>query len=150
MADLAEHFRKAERLEMLAAELYRLIASGMSETSNAHTVLLKLAQEEDEHAMRVRMLQSRFEGRMQATIAFDTSALDRLIDEGETLKRLLTAEGGITREEARRFMIEQERNFEVAHAHVLVPDEPELATFFAELAFQDQMHLKILEQLDLS
>ena len=149
MADIGDYFRKAERIEVLAAELYRLLARGMPRSSNAREVLLKLAQEEDEHAMRVRMLQGRYQVQ-GAAVAYDTSAFDKLIEEGETLKRLLSAEpAGITREEARRFMIEQERHFGVAHAHVLVSDVPELAGFFADLAWQDQTHIKVLEQIDL-
>ncbi|MGC4122658.1 MAG: hypothetical protein QM765_50425 [Myxococcales bacterium] len=149
MDEIRRLLAKAERVESLSAQIYRLLASVFSEGAIAWNIYQRLAKEEDEHAQRIRLLADRIEARPYLPeLRVDPAGLDALIAEAESLLRTLQEDGAaLSAEDGRRFVVALERNFGAVHAHALVAGDPELETFFAELAFQDQMHLDVLERL---
>jgi len=151
VADALKQLDKAAQIETLAGELYRLMAARLPAGSSAQVVLSRLADEEEEHARRIAMLRDAFLRQPDAFCAerFNLPGADELIEDGLTLQRLLSDPGStFSPNEARRFMIEQERRFGVAHAQALSADaSPMIARFFASLAKQDEVHVRVLEQL---
>jgi rubrerythrin len=146
MADRARYLQKAEQVELLSAALYRRMARLVPAGSNARQVLLKLAAEEDEHALRVRMLEIRLAGRGSVE-EYDTSAFDRILEDGVALEALLAEGGALTAAEAMRFVVEQEQHFAGAHAQRLASGDPEVAALFAEMAERDEVHAALLRKL---
>lgn len=141
----------AEQVERTAARLYRLLTETFPPGSEANKVFSTLASEEDQHAARINMLRSRYSRRPGDFEGFelDVEQMSRLLGEGETLITLFSGEGfSVSVDEARRFMIELERNFAGAHAQVMtLSSNPELKSFFETLARQDRMHAQVLEDL---
>lgn len=152
MADVYEQFRAAERLETLAGVLYRLIAARLPAGSKAAAVFTQLAAEEDQHALRIRMLRQQYQARPKAfqEPLLDLAEVNRLITEAEALQLCFANSETCSLEDARRFMVEQEKRFAVAHAQVLAAtQDAAAAAFFRELARMDQMHARQLESIDL-
>ncbi len=140
---------KAERVEKLSAQIYRRLGAGLPAGSSARQTFERLAAEEEEHAARVRELKARVEARpWNPELRLDLAAADALLAEAEMLLYLVERETTIVSlEDAARFMIESERRLAGAHAHQLVAGDPELESFFADLASRDQVHLEVLRRL---
>ncbi|HEY3447898.1 MAG TPA: ferritin family protein [Myxococcales bacterium] len=141
---------KAERVEALSATLYRRLAEGLASGSGARVTFARLAAEEEEHAARIRLLKTRIEARpWNPELTLDLAGAEAMVADAEALLGLVEAEGPpASVEGAARLMIESERRLSAVHAHELVAGDPELESFFAELAMQDQVHLEILRRLD--
>lgn len=138
--------QKAERLELLAAELYRALAERYG--GEARALFLRLAQEEGQHASRIRLLAARYrhDSRLVATMSAETHELDALIaDADRALEAVRLGEWDGDQEAALGRAAELEARFCKAHAQSLTRDaHPELVTFFERLAAQDEAHRKLL------
>ena len=150
MADLQTLLAKAEQVETLSGAIYRRLAAGFPEGARAWRIYQQLAQEEDEHAKRIRILEANLRSRpVPQQLTVDLPAVEQLVADAAALLRMLDELGPhLSVEESRRFMVAMERRFGAVHAHALVAGDPELEAFFGELAFQDQTHLELLERLD--
>lgn len=137
---------KAEQIEALAERLYRVLAERFD--GEANLLFRRLADEEAQHAARIRLLAARYrhDRRLVASMDFDLGLLDRLFVEAEGA--LATVVGGAWDGDpaaARRAAVELEQRFCLVHAQVLSSaGHPELRAFFAQLAVQDRAHQELL------
>lgn len=146
MASTYQLLGKAERLELLAEQLYLALEGRFGGETKA--LFHRLAGEEAQHAARVRLLAARYrqDKRLVASLAADTRTLDALILEAEAAVAAAVAgawdgDAGAAIEAAAGL----ERRFCTAHAQVLSEGgHPELRAFFDLLATQDKAHLELL------
>lgn len=146
MATTYQLLEKAERLELLAEQLYLALAGRFG--GEAKALFLRLAAEEAQHATRVRLLAARYrqDPRLLGALSSDTAPLDRLLVEAE--EALAGARAGSWDGDpaaALHGAAELERRFCSAHAQSLSREaHPDLRAFFEQLAAQDQAHLDLL------
>lgn len=147
MADNHQLLEKAERLELLAQQIYEALAQRYG--GETREIFQKLAAEESQHASRIRLLSARYrqDRRLVASLAVDTPLLDRLlIEAGEAL---VAVQAGAWDGDARAAMAsaaELETRFCQAHAQSLAQGAlPELRAFFEQLAAQDKAHAALLK-----
>lgn len=150
MASTYHLLEKAERIELLAEQLYRALAGRFA--GDAKALFLRLAEEEAQHAARIRLLTARYrqDKRLVTTLATDTTQLDLLIGEAE---QALAAVGAGTWDGdpagALRSAAALEERFCQVHAQALSQDaHPELRAFFEQLAVQDRAHADLLGSQD--
>lgn len=140
-------FRCAERIEVVAAEIYAALAARFAADPEARALFARLEQEELQHAARVRLLASRYRSDRTLIAGFDgAAALDGCLREAEQALRDARdgAWGGDLRAVKRR-VAELEERLGTAHAHVVARDgHPGLRAFFEQLALQDDGHLDLL------
>jgi hypothetical protein len=146
MASITQLLDKAERLELLAAELYQALAGRFGGEGRA--LLTRLAQEELQHASRVRLLGTRLrhDRRLASAVAADPAVLDAMIAEARAAVHEILAGGWDgDLEAALRRSGELELRFGAAHAQSLATDaHPDLRAFFEQLAAQDEAHARLL------
>jgi rubrerythrin len=146
MASTYQLLQKAEKLELLAAELYRALAERYA--GEARALFLRLAQEEGQHATRIRLLAARYrhDTRLVATMSTESHELDALLEEAaQLLEAVRRGEWDGDQEAALARAAELETRFCLAHAHCLTRDaHPELLSFFQQLAAQDEAHRQLL------
>lgn len=138
---------KAERVERAAARAYRAGAGALGESPHA-ALLTRLAEEEDQHAARVRLLAARYrhDARLFQNVDFKLVALDAEIDAWGRV--LLEIEAGRWKDDppgllARLAALEEQSA--QSHAHVLASAaDPAVAEFFQKLAEQDRAHRQLL------
>ena len=150
MAVGLKQLEMAQSVELVAAELYRLLAAKFVSGGPIATTFENLAKEEDQHALRIQMLRSQVSRRpMDFRQDLDLSNIEALLEEAHMLRELFAQDAfRPTTAEAKRFMIELENRFYEAHAQVIVTMENEdLRGFFRSLAEQDRAHAKLLQQL---
>jgi rubrerythrin len=147
MGSTYQLLEKAERLELLAQELYLALAGRFG--GEARELFKRLAAEEAQHAARVRLLAARYrqDKKLVASLAADTTLMDRLLVEAE--EALASATAGAwdgDPQAALRGAAELERRFCQAHAQALSQDaHPDLRAFFEQLAAQDKAHEALLK-----
>jgi rubrerythrin len=143
-------FQLAERIELLARDLYAELASHPGTGPSVRQLLLRLADEEEHHAQRIRLV-ARTQRRAQWTdeklplIAGDLQAVAReqeaLLRRART-QRLPSDFPGIFDE-----LVAMEVRFSFVHAEELTEAaEPEVGRFFAALARQDGWHRQLLQK----
>jgi len=146
MASTYQLLQKAEKLELLAAELYHALAVRYG--GEARDLFLRLAQEEGQHASRIRLLAARYrhDTRLVATMSAETHEIDALLTEAsESLEAVRRGEWDGDQGGALDRAAELEARFCKAHAQSLTRDaHPELLAFFEQLAAQDEAHRKLL------
>jgi rubrerythrin len=137
---------KAERLELLAEQLYQALARRFG--GEAKGLFQRLAAEEAQHAARVRLLTARYrqDKRLVAALAADTTLLDRLLLEaGEAVAAVNAGAWDGDPHAALRAAAELEHRFCQAHAQALSAEaHPDLRAFFEQLAAQDKAHQDLL------
>ncbi len=148
MPSTYEIFEKAEQLELLSAEIYRLLAERFREQPAASGAFAKLMEEELQHRTRIRLLRARYrhDARLFENADLTSANLDAIIREGrETLAAIARGEWGLDLEVVKRELATIEDRFGAAHAHVLCAGaDPAIRAFFEQLAQQDEEHLKLL------
>ncbi len=148
MASTYQVFEKAEQLELLSAEVYRLLAARFRADPAARAMFERLAAEEAQHASRVRLLRFRYQS--DAALFDDaelTSAgLDRLVEEARRLvDQVAGGAWGDNLDLVKQELAELETRFGEAHAHVLARGaHPAVREFFETLARQDEEHRRLL------
>jgi rubrerythrin len=146
-----DKFDRAEAVEHAAARLYRQLAQRFDQQSDIAKTFRELAGEEDQHALRVRMLRDRYSQKPSAAgeITLDCDAIEGLLAEAALLEELFAREPfTISVEEATRFMMQIEDRFSEAHAHAMAStSSPEVRAFFEMLAKQDAAHARVLASL---
>lgn len=138
---------KAEAVERAAARAYRAGAAALRGTRQGG-LLSRLADEEDQHAARVRLLAARYR--------HDASLFQNVDFKLVVLDAELAAWGAAHQEiEAGRFggdpaallarLASLEEQSTQSHAHVLAAGaDPVVAQFFEQLAVQDRAHRDLL------
>jgi len=137
---------KAERIELLAEQLYLTLAARFD--GEAKALFSRLAAEEAQHAARIRLLAARYrqDSRLVGALTLDTPRLDRLLREAE--EALAGARQGAWDGDPAAALdgaAELERRLCGAHAQALPKEaHPDLRAFFEQLAAQDRAHLDLL------
>lgn len=150
MASAYSLFAAAERLELLAAEMYRLLAERFASREPVRALFLRLHQEEIQHASRVRLLAAQYRNDpwlfSSAVLFHGAPDPAQLVREVEVVVRELEAGAwGEDLEETRARVVEMERRCVSLHSQFLVAGAPkEIASFFEELARQDEEHERLL------
>ncbi|HQR29839.1 MAG TPA: hypothetical protein PLL32_05475 [Anaeromyxobacteraceae bacterium] len=146
----AQCIRAAERVEMLAAELYESLAVAFAEAPWLRQLFEGLASEERQHAMRIRLLE-----RHQGANAWLPEAmepicrdLDAMAKELESVRARLLLPGALRSPTVVLERVREiERRFGSLHAEELARSaSPEVARLFRSLALQDERHRKLLEE----
>lgn len=146
----AQCIRAAERVEMLAAELYESLAVSFAEAPWLRELFAGLAAEERQHAMRIRLLE-----RHQGVNAWLPEALgpicrdlDAMAEELESTRARLRLPGALR---SPTVVLERvcdiERRFGTLHAEELCRSaSPEVVRLFRSLALQDERHRRLLDE----
>jgi rubrerythrin len=138
---------KAEKLELLAAELYAGFARHFGDDPAAAKLFTRLRDEEQQHAARVRMLaaQSRRDSKLLGKIDIDARAMDEAVQEMTAM--LANVSNGNWRAElkpTKRLLLELEERCARAHAQGMAGLNGSLRKFFEQLAAQDKAHEELL------
>ncbi len=138
---------KAEKIELLAAELYAAFARRFGDDAAAAKLFTRLRDEEQQHAARIRMLaaQSRRDGKLLGKIGVEAGALDDVVREMTgMLANVLNGNWHADLAQTKRLLLELEERCARAHAQGLSGVDASLRTFFEQLALQDKAHEELL------
>jgi rubrerythrin len=138
---------KAEKVELLAAELYGALARRFGEDAAAAALFNRLRDEEQQHAARVRMLgaQARRDGKLLGRIADDGRAMDEVLAEmAAMLANVRSGNWGADLPQTKRLLLELEERCSKAHAQAVSGLNDSLRRFFEQLAAQDKAHADLL------
>jgi rubrerythrin len=151
MAGPYQLFQAAERLETLASDLYLLLADRFAGDPDARDLFRRLADEEVQHAARVRLLfaQYRNDPRLfesASELRVGTVDAERLVREtSELVRELAAGSWGDDLLEVLDRVRELEERCAGLHAQFLAAGaHPDVARFFEELATQDREHERLL------
>ena len=152
MASAYRLFKSAEQLETLAGDVYRLLALRFANDEMACNLFRRLAEEEDQHALRIRLLfaQYRSDPRLfEAPLGDAAPDVEALVREMELVRAGLEAgKWGLDLDEVQRHLGFLEDRCAEVHAHLLAQGaRPEVRKFFEELARQDREHQRLLAAL---
>lgn len=150
MPSIHARLAAVEQLELLVAELYRVLADRFAATEPIRALFSRLGQEEIQHAARVRLLAAQY--RTDSGLFRGAALFDGAPDPGHMLVELEAAvrdvEAGAWGDdllEVRRRLVELETRFVSLHAQFMVAGAPrEISEFFEELARQDEQHERLL------
>lgn len=147
MATNYDVLAKAEKIELLSAELYEALARCFCADAEAHQLFTTLRDEEQQHAARIRLVaaQSRRDSKLLAKIDVDTCALDGVAREMEAI--LAYARSGTWASnlaETKRLLLDLEDRASRAHVEGLRELDESLRKFFEQLAEQDKAHEQLL------
>jgi hypothetical protein len=140
-------FRRAERIESVAAEIYGVLARRFSGNPDAYALFTQLEAEEQQHAARVRLLAASYRN--------DSKLLREVNGASELAACLADAEGalaevraggwgrGLTEVLARVARLED--RLVCAHANLLALNgDGALREFFEKLTEMDDAHVELL------
>ena len=154
MPSTYELFQNAERLEVLSAELYYLLAERFSDDERASSLFRRLGDEEVQHAARVRLLAAQyrndprvFEGSAawRGTVPDIEATLQAAADDVE---QAAADRWGRDLEVILERLIHGEERCAAFHAYALARGaKGDVARFFEELARQDREHNRLLGAL---
>lgn len=154
MASAYHLFKAAEQLETEAGKLYRLLAERFGHDHAARDLFCRLAEEEDQHALRIRLLFAQyrndpklFEG--AGALSAAAPDVDELLREMAGLAaRLEAGSWGNDLADVQQHLAAVEERCAEVHAHFLARGaNPEVSRFFEELARQDREHQRLLAAL---
>lgn len=147
MATTYDVLERAERAERLAGLLYRTVAEAFPEAAEVPT-FRRLADEEDQHAARIRLLAARYrhDPRLFENADFKSRALDEVAHAVETLHAEVIAGRWASDYPG---LLDQlcalEERGAASHAEVLAEGAVEtVAEFFRQMAAQDRSHRLLL------
>ena len=147
MSTTYQIFEKAQRIEELCAEAYRLLAESFAGDGPARDLFVRLAQEELQHAGRVRLLAARYRHDPRLLgVPSGASELDGMLADAEqAVDSIRRGNFARTAEEARARAGALEEHFARAHAELISHEgHPALREFFWKLAEQDRAHNELL------
>jgi rubrerythrin len=138
---------KAEKIELLAAELYAAFAKRFGDDDAAAKLFTRLRDEEQQHAARIRLLaaQSRRDSKLLGKLDLDARALDAVIQEMvAVLANVRNGNWGADLAQTKRLLVDLEERCARAHAQGLQGLNESLRKFFEQLAQQDRAHEELL------
>jgi rubrerythrin len=147
---VAQCFRSAERMEMLAQELYASLAEAFAAQPALRDLFRRLSAEEAQHALRIRLLEKHrgkapWAPEMVGAIRDD---LQGMTAEITAMKADFGGAGGPPpADEVLRRVAAMERDFGRLHAEDLARSaEPEVRALFESLALQDATHHALIRR----
>lgn len=141
-------FALAEQMEDAAERIYRQLADAFRGDRKGAVLFEKLADEEHQHMLRVRMMRARFVRKDTAltSVHLDMPAAEAVIARAERTCEQIAKNPPRTLEEARALAIALEDEMAAAHAEMLTRDcPPDLRSFLESLAAQDRHHVALLK-----
>jgi rubrerythrin len=146
----AQCFRSAERVEMLAQELYAALAEAFADRPALRDLFRRLSAEEAQHALRIRLLEKHGGKAAWAPEELGTLCDDlrAMAEEVASMKAEFGRPGGPPPADVvLRRVSGMERTFGALHAEELARSaEPEVRALFESLARQDAAHLALLRR----
>jgi rubrerythrin len=148
--NVQECFQAAARVEILLRDLYAGLAGCFRADARLHESFLGLADEEEQHALRIRLLALHRKG-----VTWTDEAVDRMSKDLVAVVAELSAMArevrvgmyGRCAEPVLRRVIDVERRCGKLHAEALAQSaDPVVRGFFSSLARQDAHHERLLEQ----
>jgi rubrerythrin len=138
-------FKRAERVEQLAAEIYATLAAQFRDDAATRALFQRLAAEEEQHAARVRLLAGTYRSEPRLRVN-GVEVLDACVASGEAVLAAIRAgEWGDDVADIKRRLSELEARCAHAHAEILAANGGSaLADFFRQLAEQDDAHVELL------
>jgi rubrerythrin len=148
--NVQECFQTAARVEILLRDLYAGLAGCFRTDARLRESFLGLADEEEQHALRIRLLALHRKGVTWTDEAVDRIGRDLVAIVAELsamAKEMGTGPDGQCPEPVLRRVIEVERRCGSLHAEALAQStDPVVRGFFSSLARQDAHHERLLEQ----
>jgi len=148
--NIQECFQTAARIEILLRDLYAGLARCFRTNPHLYESFLCLASEEEQHALRIRLLALHRRGVTWTDDAIDRIRGDLLTTVAELsamAREVRRSSDGRSAGPVLRKVIEVERRCGSIHAEGLARSaDPEVRGFFASLAKQDVRHERLLEQ----
>jgi rubrerythrin len=144
----AQCIHLAERVETLAQELYAILAEAFAAEPALASLFRRLAAEEGQHALRIRLLErhagrSPWQPQVLDRVGQDLDAMAREIEELRT--RLAGLPSPLDAFSVIAHLASMEERAHAAHAHELAHSAvPEIAHLFRTLAAQDAGHGALL------
>ncbi len=147
MPSLYDFLQKADAIEELASAIYQAAARRFESDARWSGLFRRLADEEKQHALRIRMLGARL-GRDRKSLREARLAevdLDSLRQDGETLLNRIASPRRLDLADALELVVGLERGLASVHAEVVVVTrDPEFSRFFQDLADADRAHAEML------
>jgi hypothetical protein len=140
-------FRRAERVEILAAEVYAAAARQFRADANAHALFRRLESEELQHASRIRLLAATYRNDPKLIPTVNgAQALDTCLAAArEALAELEAGRWGPHLAGVLERLADLEDELQRAHAHLLALNaHTGLRDFFEQLAHMDDGHVQLL------
>ncbi len=147
MASTFDFFRRAERIEALAAAIYAALAVQFAADAATRDLFVRLEREELQHASRIRLLASSYRGDSRLIDRVSGAAdLEACCGEAEAaLREVQAGTWGTDLAGVKARLAALEVRLSKAHAHVLAQDgNASLRDFFRQLALQDDAHARLL------
>lgn len=146
---LEKQFYYAIKLETCAADLYRQLAMLFEEDSQFSTLLMGLAEEEDQHARRIRALKRDCiaDPSLCASLELNIGEVELLIREAKMLQAMFADDGHLlTMNQLRRLLQNIEHRFSIVHADIISGTlSPHISDFFRKLKEEDKKHEECLK-----
>jgi rubrerythrin len=142
-----EKLAQAEKLEILAAKMYEAAAQRYANDDEARSLFLRLAEEEEEHARRIRMLASIYAGdrKLATDVSFPIGDFEALAADAEAVTRRLNSNQPLELHEFLVLVDALETRMANAHADLLARSgDPKLRRLFEFLSHQDKGHATLL------
>jgi hypothetical protein len=140
-------FRRAERVENLAAEVYAAVARQFRGDAKAYALFRQLEAEELQHACRVRLLAATYRNDPKLIAKVNgAEALDACLARAhEALEEVEAGKWGRALGEVLARLADLEEGLQKAHAHLLALNaHTGLRDFFEQLAHMDDGHVLML------
>lgn len=141
-------FDVAERLELACAEIYQALAALFEDQPGARELFRRLADEERQHASRVRLLAARYRHDASLFGGVETVArrLEPLLAEALAVRdRIGAGAWAADLDIVRGELADLEDRFQAAHAQVIAGlGDAGLRHFFEQMAAQDEAHRELL------
>ena len=138
---------RAEKVELLTSELYAALGRHFCAEPAALQLFTRLAEEEQQHAARVRLLsaQSRRDTKLLGKITVDPACMDAMVREiGAVIRTIEAGDWRLDLPATRRVLMELEERCARAHTDGMQGLDPSLRSFFEQLATQDKAHEELL------
>jgi rubrerythrin len=149
LASAFDVFRRAERIETVAAAVYALLAQRFRDDGEASGLFSRLEQEELQHARRVRLLASAYQHDSKLLGQINgASELEACLAEAERALGELQAGGwGPDLGDVLSRVAALEDRLASAHANLLAMNaDGALRAFFEQLALMDAGHAELLRR----
>lgn len=147
MASTYHLFQRAERIEVLSGNIFGALAHQFADDPEARALFTRLEAEEQQHAVRVRLLAAHYRHDPRMLGRAEAQGLEESLAECEqALAEVEAGEWGRDLVTVKRRLAALEERLARAHAELLLGERnPALREFFAQLAAQDVGHARLLE-----
>ena len=140
-------FKRAERVELVAAAIYGALATRFRDDADAHALFARLETEEEQHASRIRLLAATYRNDSKLIEKVNgAEGLDACLAEAQAALAEIQAGGwGPGLGDVLGRLARLEDRLSRAHADLLALNgNGALREFFEQLAHMDDAHMQLL------